>query len=99
MKTWVGKAFCILSECNEAYDEGFRGAYIVVVCRADEIEAAISMIKSELLESSLILSGFDYFFEENVMDRSVSDYESELIGRLSQYPVQFENVHFFKPDS
>lgn len=96
---WSGKAFCTLSNCRPEYQEGFRGAYVVFVCSAVSISEASRLIETELFESELILKGFEYFFDVDHMDRQPSEYEEKLISRLDSYPVQFENVHFFKPDS
>ena len=98
-RSWNGRAFCRLSTDRPEFQDGFRGAYVVVACRAASAGEAVSLIESELLESDLMLSGFDYLFDIASMDRDLTEYEIKLNSRLSAYPIQFENVHFFKPDA
>lgn len=96
---WLGNSLCAVSSVRPEYEDGARGAYVVFVCRADTISEAARLIESELLESDLNLRAFEYLFDIAYMDRSMSEYEEKLASRLDSYPVQFEDVHFFKPDS
>lgn len=97
--TFIARAFCSVDKENAEYEDGTRGAYASVACRESSLLRAIQAIASELAENALTLRGFDFIFDTNYIDREPSDYEAELISRLSSYPVQFENVHYFKPDS
>ncbi|MCA8887879.1 MAG: hypothetical protein KDA46_03550 [Parvularculaceae bacterium] len=97
--TFVARAFCSVDEENAEYEDGMRGAYASVACRESDLIGAVQAIASELAENALTLRGFDFIFDTSYMDREPSEYETELISRLSSYPVQFENVHYFKPDS
>ena len=97
--TYVGRAFCSVDSSNPEFDEGMRGAFVVIVCSADNILEATKITMSELAENALTIRGFEYFFDTNYVDRELSNYEIGLIARLGSYPVQFENIHYFKPDS
>ena len=97
--TFTGRAFCSVDESNPEFVKGMRAAYIPIVCKAGDVQEAIGMMVSELSENALSLRGFDYIFDINFLDRPTSEVEDKLIEKLSSYPVQFENVHFFKPDS
>lgn len=96
--TWIGKAFCAISEDRPEFADGCRGAYVVVACRACDIADATRAISAELGESGLNVRGFEHLFDISYLDRPLSEYEQQLISRLTSYPVQFENVHFFKAD-
>lgn len=96
---WVAKAFCRVGLARAEYREGHRGAYVVVVCRAASLIEATQLIVSELAESDLDVRGFEHLLESAYLDRPMSEYEEMLSSRLASYPVQFENVHFFKPDT
>lgn len=96
--TFVSRALCSVDEQNPAFRRGMRGAYINVVCNSESVENAVSSITSELKENTLSVRGFDYIFDLNYLDREPSEYEKELIQRLSAYPIQFENVHYFPLD-
>jgi hypothetical protein len=95
---WLGKALCYLESSNSQYLEGNRGAYLIFVVSSKNLGEAVNLICSELLENGLKIVGFEYFFAEKYLDREPSNYEIRLIERLDKYPVQFENVHFFKGD-
>lgn len=95
---WIGKAFCVVGQDRPEYANGARGAYVVFACRALSLVRATEMICKELSESELRACGFEHLFDIDYLDRSLSDYEEMLISRLGSYPVQFENVHFFKED-
>jgi hypothetical protein len=97
--TWICKAFCTISETRPEFIDGFRGAYVVIACLASDISEATCSIADELFESGLIVKGFDHLFDTLYIDRSLSEYEEALISRLESYPIQFEDVHFFKPDT
>jgi len=76
-----------------------RGAFVNIACKAPKISEAIELIAAELSENCLTLRGFEFIFDTNYLDRAPSDYEAKLIRRLQTYPIQFQNVHYFKPDS
>jgi len=96
---YVGRAFCSVMPSNPEFKKGMRGALITVVCRSESLKHAVEDISAELSESLLSVEGFEYIFNEAFIDRELSGYEELLIERLASYPVQFENVHYFKPDS
>ena len=97
--TFVGRAFCSVAPDNPAFHRGMRGAYVTIASAADSIEVAVQLIISELLENKLEVMGFDYLYDIRYSEGVSSVYETSLISKLNLHPVQFENVHFFKPDS
>jgi hypothetical protein len=99
MTIWLGKAFCIVKPGTEQFNNGNRGAYAVFVCKASEITECCRLISMELAENHLEIRGFEWLVDKVYADRATTDYEDELIERLETYPVQFENVHYFKGDS
>ncbi|MEQ9003771.1 MAG: hypothetical protein RIE74_09405 [Pseudomonadales bacterium] len=96
---WTGNGLCSVTSQRPEYEDGARGGYVIFVCKAPCISDAAKLVETELMESGLILRGFEYLFDSSYMDRRMSDYEETLASRLDLYPVQFEDVHFFKPDS
>jgi len=96
---FIGRAFCSVEEANPEYSEGMRGAYVNIVCSAKSLRKAIKLMSKELLEIDLKITGFDFIFDERFLDRAPSEYERTLLDKLGSYPVQFENVHYFPPDS
>jgi hypothetical protein len=96
---WIGKAFCVVTASRPEYESGSRGAYVVFACRAPGLSDVVRLISTELEESGLEVRGFEFLLDARYIDRPLSDYEQMLRSRLDPYPVQFENVHFFKPDS
>ena len=99
IRTFSSRAFCTVDEYNAQFSEGMRGAYVVVVCKAENLEAAVHAILNELAEYALTVRGFDFIADLAYADTEPSEYEAKLIERLDTYPVQFENVHYFPPDS
>lgn len=95
---FAGRALCSVDDANPQFRNDMRGAYVPIVCSAADIAAAVEAIRKELSESALTLRGFDYLFDVHYLDRKPSIYEDQLIARLESYPVQFENVHYFKSD-
>jgi hypothetical protein len=81
------------------YQSGNRGAVVVFACHADDIVDCCRMVTNELAEHQLILRGFEHLIDQGYIDREISTYERELIDRLSAYPVQFQNVYYFKGDA
>jgi hypothetical protein len=78
---------------------GYRGAIVAFACQAVDIVECCRQIASELAENGLVLKGFEYLMDQAHLDRETSEYEEELVHRLASYPVQFENVHYFKGDA
>ena len=93
---FAGRALCSVDRSNPEFTEGMRGAYIAIVCRAHDISSAVDCISKELAEHALTVRGFDYLFDIKYFDRKSSKYEDKLVHRLGIYPVQFEDVHYFK---
>jgi hypothetical protein len=98
-KVWLGKALCVPTPRNKEYEKGFRGAILVFACLATDIVHCVNLLSAECADNELVLNGFEYLFDKTYMDREPSDYEEQLVSKLSKYPVQFENVHFFKSDA
>ena len=98
-RVWTGNGFCSVASDRPEYRNGARGAYVVVACTTESIRSAAKLIEAELTESGLILRGFEYLMDIVYLDRQLSDYEEILVSRLDSYPVQFEDVHFFRTDS
>ena len=96
---WLGKAFCVVSPESDQFHSGHRGALVVFACQAVDIVDCCRRISSELAENGLNLRGFEYLMDQAHIDREISKYERGLIDRLASYPVQFENVHYFKADA
>jgi hypothetical protein len=96
---WLGKGFCTLTPENDQYEAGHRGAYVVFACQARDIVECCQQVRNELVEHRLVLVGFEYLIDQAHIDRELSTYERELIDRLGAYPVQFQNVHYFKGDA
>lgn len=99
LTVWLGRAFCTVSSENEQYRGGYRGAIVVVACQAADVVESCQRISAELAENKLNLRGFEYLMDKDHSDREISEYEVGLIERLPSYPVQFENVHYFKGDA
>jgi hypothetical protein len=97
-RTWLGKAFCTVDRARPEYKQGHRGAVFVFACIADTLQSCVESITNEMVEHDLTLRGFEYLMDSEYMDRHLSEYEQELVERLRNYPVQFENVHFFPPE-
>lgn len=95
---YVARAFCLVKPENEEFKYGMRGALVTVVSRAESISAAVQYISAELAENLLEVEGFEYIFNTEYLDREISEYEAVLIARLDEYPIQFQNVHYFNPD-
>jgi hypothetical protein len=96
---WLGKAFCTVAAESDQFRSGHRGAIVVFACQAIDVCECCRQISSELAENGLNLKGFEYLMDHAHIDREISTYEKELIDRLGSYPVQFENVHYFKGDA
>jgi hypothetical protein len=96
---WLGKAFCTVASESDQFRSGYRGAIVVFACQTTNVVECCRLISSELAESGLILIGFEYLMDRTHIDREISTYEKQLIDRLESYPVQFENVHYFKGDA
>lgn len=96
---WLGKAFCTVAPNNDQFRLGYCGAFVVFACQAVDIVECCRLVSSELAENGLILKGFEYLMDQARIDRDISTYEDELVHRLGSYPVQFENVHYFKGDA
>ncbi len=94
--TWLGTANCTLFSEHEQYQLGYRGAVLIFVVLADSLMDAVQLIENECLENKLMIVGFERLSNRAYLDGEPSDYEAKLISRLAQYPVQFEDVHFFK---
>lgn len=60
---------------------------------------AIALISAELDENGYELLGFESFLPADVLDRELTNYEQELVSATSSYPVQFKDVHLYKPDA
>jgi len=97
--TYHGRVFCAVLPENSEYDEGMRGAFVPVCCRASKYSKAVKKIETELLEIHLKLEGAEEFYDERYFDGVPSDEMVELIEKLELYPVQFTDVHYFPPDS
>jgi hypothetical protein len=95
---WLGKALCALSPTHHQFAGGYRGAIFVFVCASDEISGAVEQICRECSESNLTVIGLDYLYNRAHMEREPTEYERGLIGKLASYPVQFEDIHFYKAD-
>jgi hypothetical protein len=96
---WIGKALCSLAPSHHQYTLGYRGAIFVFVCLAEKIASAVEQVCSECDEHGLAIVGFEYLYNQAHMERETTEYEDGLIRRLTSYPVQFENVHYYKPDA
>lgn len=96
---YIARAFCSVGEGNPEYSDGMRGAYVNIVCLAGSLRKAVKLMSKELSEIELKIVGFDFVFDERFLDRAPSEYERALLARLETYPVQFEKVHYFPPDS
>jgi hypothetical protein len=96
---WLGKAFCAVGQDRMEFRDGYRGAVFVFCCLANDISDCVELIFKESNENKLWITGFEYLFEREYLDREISEYEKQLISRLDAYPVQFEHIHFFLPDS
>lgn len=84
---------------SDQFRSGHRGAVVVFACQAIDIVECCRQISSELAENGLNLKGFEYLMDQAHIDREISAYEQELVDRIGSYPVQFENVHYFKGDA
>ena len=96
---YIGRAFCSVLEVNPEYLNGMRGAFVTVACSAGSIATAIGKVSEELSEIALQVHGFENFYDFRYLEGVPTEYEEELLGRLSSYPVQFKNVHYSPPDS
>lgn len=97
--TFLSRVFCSLEIGNSEFESGMRGAIANVVCLAFDISEAVEMISETLKSYALTVRGFDFVFDLDYADRPPSEYEKQLISKLDKFPVQFENVHYFPPDS
>ncbi|GLQ22523.1 hypothetical protein GCM10007853_03970 [Algimonas ampicilliniresistens] len=97
--TYVARAICSVRAENPEYDRGMRGAYLGVLCRALSISDAASLISNEFEALDLNLVGFELIVDHRYLDRSLSEYEKDLLEELDIFPIQYRNVHYFSPDS
>lgn len=95
---WVGTATLLLASANPKRAEGFVGAFSGFACSAENIADAIKALHREFDESGYILVGVESMLPVHMLDRQLTDYETELVEATSQYPVQFKNVHLHKGD-
>ena len=96
---WLGKAICALTPSHKRFNDGYRGAIAVVCSLAPNISCAVEQICTEFLQLDLAVIGFEYIENQAYIEREPSEYEAELIAKLESYPVQFADVHIFKPDA
>jgi hypothetical protein len=94
----MGTAFCTLGTDHDQSDLGYRGAYVPFACEAPDIVECCRLLASELADSKLVLNGLSDLTDAKYHNRALTDYQQRLVERLKGYPVQFENVHFFKAD-
>ena len=95
---WLGRAHCALTNSHNQYSAGYRGAFVVFACRAENITLAVDQFCRELAEHNLIVIGFEYLENQPYMERGPEGVEIALIEKLETYPVQFADVHIYKPD-
>lgn len=98
-QTYHGRVFCVVLSDNPEYDQGMRGAFVPICSSAANYVEALGLISSELAEHHLQLEGTEQFFNEKYFDGVPSKDMSVLLDRLSEYPVQFSDVHYFPADS
>jgi hypothetical protein len=98
-ETWVGRAICSIVSGSTRYDREFSGAYLNFACAAENVSACVDLAVKECEENDLLIIGFEFLECVAFMDRELSEYERGLVEALPGYPVQFVNVHLFKPDS
>lgn len=96
---WLGKALCAVSPTHHQFADGYRGAIFVFACMSDDISGAVKQICQESSENNLSVIGLDYLYNRAHMEREPTEYERGLIGKLNSYPVQFEDIHFYKADA
>jgi hypothetical protein len=95
---WIGTAFCALGRGHDQSDLGFRGAYVPFACEASDIVECCRILASELADNKLTLKGLSDLTDVTYHAAALTEYQQRLINRLKGYPVQFENVHYFKAD-
>ena len=95
---WLGTAFCTLGPQHEQAGLGYRGAYVPFACAALDIVDCCRLVASELADNNLILKGLSDLTDAAYHEHALTEYQQRLVERLQGYPVQFENVHYFKGD-
>jgi hypothetical protein len=95
---WIGTATLLLADTNPKRAEGFVGAFAGFACSAENIVEAMKSLCREFEESGYVLIGVESMLPVHMLDRQLTDYETELVEATNQYPVQFKNVHLHKGD-
>jgi hypothetical protein len=95
---WLGCAVCSVVRNSARYGNNI-GAILNFACYAKDIIEATALVHAECLENDLVVRGFDYLVCRAYMDDEPSQYEAELIQKLSSYPVQFDDVHTYPADA
>jgi|SRR6476646_7102490 len=96
-QTWLGRATCSILPNSTRYGKN-TGATLNFACRAKDVAEAAALIQRECLENDLVIRGFGHLECRAYLDEEPSDYEIELIERLSLYPVQFHDVYTYPSD-
>jgi hypothetical protein len=95
---WTGMAIMVLGDTHPSRAEGYIGAFAAVACRAERIVDALRNLSDEFERNDLVLIGIENFISTEMLDRSLTGAENELLSALQRYPVQFNNVHLHKGD-
>jgi len=77
----------------------YRGAFVNFACVAEDAAASVALLQRELAGNDLQITGFDWFIDPNFADETPADYHAKLMGRLDSYPVQYTDIHLYKPDT
>ena len=96
--TWLGTATLVLANTNPKRAEGFIGGFAGFASSAENIAEAVKALRDEFEESGYSLVGIDNMLPAHMLDRQLTDYETELMDAIGSYPVQFKNVHLHKGD-
>lgn len=74
---------------------GLRGGYGFVTFRSGSIGEGVNALSTELSKGGTQLAGFEWLSLLEHNERELTELDCELIERLDNYPVQFEEIHWF----
>lgn len=93
--TWVGVAYVIPEKGSFHGRRGLLGGYGFVTFRNSSLSEGVKALANELSEGGTQVVGFEWLSRLEDNERELTVLDQDLINKLAEYPIQFQEIHWF----